>query len=190
MDGQFLLKTARSAVENFVKTKKAIKPPEHYPEEFAEKRGVFVTIYSHVHLNGFKEPSRILRGCIGLPYAEKPLIDGVIEAAVSACGDPRFLPLKQQELNDISIEVSVLGDPEEIKIRNRRELPEILDSNFGYIIKKGVFSGLFLPQVWKELPDRQEFLEQLCLKAGLLADSWLDPACRIYKFGAEVFEEK
>ncbi len=189
MQSEFLLKTARSAIETFVKTKKVMLVPD-CPKELSEKKGVFVTIYKHIPMNGIAAMhTKNLRGCIGLPYPEKSLIEGVIEAAVSACRDPRFEPLREQELNYISIEVSVLGEPEEVEIKNRKELPQILDKNCGYIIRKGVFSGLFLPQVWHELPDKQEFLEQLCLKAGLLADSWPDPACRIYKFCAEVFEE-
>lgn len=193
MDSRFILKLAHEAIENFVKTKKVLSIPENYPKELADKKGVFVTIYKHITMNGIAgkvaDGHRMLRGCIGLPYPEKPLVEGLIEAAISVCHDPRFEPLKEKELDDISIEVSVLGEPQELRILDRKKLPEILDRYYGYIIKKGIFSGLFLPQVWKELPEKQDFLEQLCLKAGLLSDAWLDPSTKIYKFSAEIFEE-
>lgn len=177
-NARFLLKTARRAVETFVKTKKLLRVQE-YPKEFVEKRGVFVSIYK----------GKELRGCIGFPYPQKPLIEAVIDAAVSACKDPRFEPLKKEELNSVSIEISVLSVPKELKVENRERLPAILNKNCGYIIEKGLHVGLFLPQVWNELPDRIEFLENLCMKAYLPKDSWLDPSVKIYEFKAEVLRE-
>ncbi|MEM5872520.1 MAG: AMMECR1 domain-containing protein, partial [Candidatus Aenigmatarchaeota archaeon] len=68
----FILKLAREAIETYVKTGKKIPIPNEYPNELKKKKGVFVTIY--------KKPKE-LRGCIGLPYPQKPLIEGIIEAA-------------------------------------------------------------------------------------------------------------
>ncbi len=183
---QFLLKLARDAIEQFIKTKKIIYIPASYPEKLKDKKGIFVTIYKKIA--NVKE----LRGCIGLPYPEKPLIEGVIAAAVSACQDTRFLPLKAEELKDVLIEISILTEPELISVKNPKEyLRKIKLGEDGLIIKKGILSGLFLPQV----PIEQEwtvedYLENLCLKAGLVGDSWLDPAAKIYKFQAQTFSEK
>lgn len=177
-----MLKLAREAIENFVKERKIISIPINYPKELDEKRGVFITIY--------KKESKKLRGCIGLPYSEKPLIKGLIEAAVSVCKDPRFEPLKPEELNNIFIEISILTESELIKpTTTNGYLKDIEIGKHGLIIKRGLRQGLLLPQVWKSLPRKEDFLEALCMKAGLLADGWLDPLTEIYRFQVEAFEE-
>ena len=96
---EFVLKLAREAIETYVKTGKKIPVPKEYPKELNEKKGVFVTLY--------KKPKE-LRGCIGFPYPQLPLIQGLIEASVEACEDPRFPRLSKEELKDIFIEISVL----------------------------------------------------------------------------------
>lgn len=183
--GDFLLKLARQTIENYIKNKKIIEIPKEYPKELNEKRGVFVTIYK-------KYPyGKELRGCVGLPYPDKPLIEGVTESAISACKDMRFTSLKPEELKDIAIEVSVLTKPELIEVKNPKEyLKKIKIGRDGLIIKKGIMGGLLLPKVPVEQNwDIEEYLQNLCYKAGLTADSWCNGSCRIYKFEAEVFEE-
>jgi len=179
---EFILKLARRTIETYVKTGKRIPIPEKYPKELKEKRGVFVTIYK----NGS------LRGCVGLPYPELPLIEGLIEASIQACQDPRFESLKPEELKDILIEVSVLTEPELIKVKNPKEyLKKIKLGKDGLIIRKGSCGGLFLPKVPVEQGwDTEEYLENLCYKAGLTGDSWLDPLSKIFKFEAVVFTEQ
>ena len=115
MDKKFILKLVRKSVDTYAKTKKVIPTPKEYPSELNSKRGVFVTI--HKIVSNCKQ----LRGCIGLPYPDKPLIEGLIEAAVSACNDPRFLPLKEEELKHIKIEISVLTKPELIEVKSAKE---------------------------------------------------------------------
>ena len=177
---KFVLKLAREAIETYVKTGKKIPVPKNYPKEMKENKGVFVTIY--------KKP-RELRGCIGIPYPEMPLIEALIEASVCVCSDPRFPPLSKEELENIFIEVSIVTEPEPIKAKDIAK--EIKIGKHGLIIRKGFQSGLFLPQVPVEQNwNIDEYLENLCYKAGLTADSWLDPDCKLYKFETEVFEEK
>jgi len=177
----FIIKLARQTIENYVKTGKQIDIPENYPEELNEKRGVFVTIY--------KKSTKELRGCIGIPYPELPLIEALIQAAVSACSDPRFQTLKQEELEDVFIEISILTNPEPLKTREFEKEVEI--GKHGLIIRKGLQGGLFLPKVPVEQNwNLEEYLENLCYKAGLTADSWLDPSSKLFKFKARVFEEK
>jgi hypothetical protein len=177
----FVLKLARQVIETYVKAGKKISIPDRYPKELDEKKGVFVTIY--------KKPKE-LRGCIGFPYPQMPIIRGLIEAAIEACGDPRFSPLSKEELKDIWIEVSILSKPEMIKVKSQKDcLKEINPGKDGLILQKGYCSGLLLPQVWEEIPKKEDFLEALCMKAGLLADEWLDSSTKIYKFKVQAFKE-
>jgi len=181
---KIILKIARKAVENWVRKKIKIKPPAKCPERLKEKKGVFVTLYKKVM--GKEE----LRGCIGLPYPTKPLIEAIIEAAISACEDPRFTPVREDELRDLIIEVSILTTPKRIEFSSTRELLEkIRPFKDGLIIKKGLNSGLFLPQVWEELPTKEEFLSHLCMKAGLPPGCWLEPGIEVYRFEVEAVKE-
>ncbi len=181
---EIVIELARKSIEKWVRERKELEVDlEEYPQELKEKKGTFVTIYRKV--NGKKH----LRGCIGFPYPVLPLAQAIAKAAKEACEDPRFEPLSENELEEISIEVSILSEPQKLEIENRVKLPEILDKNKGYIIKRGFHSGLFLPQVWKELSDPEEFLANLCFKAGLAPDMWLDPETEIYEFEVEVIEE-
>jgi uncharacterized protein len=178
MNEEFILSLAREAVEEYVKSGKVIDKPREYPKELDENRGVFVTI--------FKKP-RELRGCIGLPFPDKPLIEGIIEAAVDVCQDPRFPPLSKEELKDIFIEVSVLTEPKQIRTKDCKKCIEL--GKDGLIIRKGVQGGLFLPQVPVEQGwNMDEYLENLCYKAGMSGDAWKE--CKIYKFQTEIFSEE
>jgi len=177
----FVLKLAREAIETYVKTGKKIPVPKEHPKELDDKKGVFVTIY--------KKPKE-LRGCIGFPYPQLPLIEGLTQTAVEVCKDPRFSPLSKEELKDIWIEVSILSKPELIKVKSQKDcLKEITPGKDGLMLQKGYYSGLFLPQVWEEIPEKEDFLEALCMKAGLLADEWLDSSAKIYKFKVQAFKE-
>lgn len=177
----FVLKLTRETIETFVKTGNKPSAPKEYPKELDERKGVFVTIY--------KKPKE-LRGCIGFPYPQLPLIKGLVEAAIEACKDPRFTPLSKEELKDIWIEVSILSKPELIEVKSQKELLKKIEPvKDGLIIQKGYCSGLLLPQVWEEIPKKEDFLETLCMKAGLLADEWLDPSTKVYKFQVKAFKE-
>ena len=128
---------------------------------------------------------------MGLPYPIMSLIDAVIDTAQSACEDPRFERLREEELNRIKIEISVLTEPKLIKIEKPGQyLEEIRTGKDGLIIQCGPYSGLLLPQVAEEYKwGVDEFLDNLCLKAGLLPKEWKNPEARIYKFQAQVFGE-
>ena len=179
---EFVLKLAREAIKNHVRTGRKIALPDDFPQELKQKRGVFVTIYK----NGS------LRGCVGLPYPDLPLIEGLIEASVQACRDPRFEALKPEELNNILIEISLLTEPELVQVKSPKEyLEKIKIGKHGLIIRKGLYGGLFLPKVPVEQNwNKEDYLENLCYKAGLTGDSWLDSNSRLFKFEAQVFEEK
>jgi len=185
--GEFLVRLARKAIEEYLRTGKEISPPEDTPQELWEKMGVFVT------LNRFNVPHQVaLRGCIGFPLPLYPLVKATIKAAIyAAVDDPRFPPVELHELDNLAIEVSVLTPPELIEGKPEERPKKIKVGRDGLIVEKGIYSGLLLPQVPIEWGwDEEEFLSQTCWKAGLPLDCWLDKDTRVYKFTAEIFEEE
>jgi len=186
-EGRFLVQLARKAVEENLKNKKRISLPEDASKKLLKPCGVFVTI------NSVKHKGKELRGCIGLPYPTTPLVQAVIESAISsATQDPRFYPLSLKELDSVVLEVSVLTPPQAIEVEKPSEFTsKIKVGEDGLIVEKGMSKGLLLPQVpveWKW--NEEEFLCQCCIKAGLPPDCWLLKATKIYKFQAIVFEEE
>ncbi len=181
--GSFLVKLSRTAVEEYLKSGVKIAPPENTPPELFENRGVFVTIKTF--------PGKELRGCIGYPEPVMPLVLATIDAAISAATrDPRFYPVRPEELPNLVFEVTVLTPPEPIDAPPE-ELPNrIKVGRDGLIVRCGFASGLLLPQVpvewgWNET----EFLSQTCMKAGLPPNCWLDPRCKFFKFQGQIFTE-
>ena len=186
-EGKFLVKLARRAVEEYLETKKAIETPERVPEKLLQPCGVFVTI------NSIERKEKELRGCIGYPYPTDPLVEAVIQSAISAATqDPRFNPLSKGELCKVVFEVSVLTPPQVLETKKPKDYPSrIKIGEDGLIIERGMFKGLLLPQVPVEWNwDQEEFLCQCCIKAGLPPDNWLLPSTRIQKFQAIIFEEE
>ncbi|MEM0015966.1 MAG: AmmeMemoRadiSam system protein A [Saccharolobus sp.] len=159
-----------------------------YKNDILNKKGLaFVTIEK---ISG---NTTTLRGCIGYVEAIAPLKNIVSQAAKAAAfSDPRFYPLKKDELSQIVIEVTILTKPEEIKVKDRWELPKVIKvGDDGLIVKKGIlYSGLLLPQVAKEYCwDEETFLAETCIKASLEPDCWLDHTVRIEKFRGIIFRE-
>jgi len=171
-----LLKLARRTLEEYL-AKGRIPKYEPKSQRLKEPRAVFVTL---------KKEGR-LRGCIGQIEAVDPLYLAVQRMAVeSATRDPRFPPVEPEELEDIEIEISILTPFERV-----RDIREIEVGRHGLYIRKGFMSGLLLPQVPVEWGwDRDEFLREVCYKAGLPPDAWKDPDAELFKFEAEVFSEE
>jgi uncharacterized protein (TIGR00296 family) len=180
-EGELAVRIARQAVE--AETKGATKGHVDAPGSFKEKRGVFVTLSSY--------PDHLLRGCIGFPEPIFSLASALLQAAQHACHDPRFDDLQVDELDTITVEVTILTPPEEIKIEDRKKLPETIKiGQDGLIAEFGPYRGLLLPQVPVEWDwDAEEFLGQTCIKAGMTSDMWLDKRTKFYKFGGEIFSE-
>jgi len=184
--GKFLVALARGTVEKFLAEGRLQSLPKGYHAVLESKVGVFVTIDSVI--NGGKE----LRGCIGFPYPDKPLIGAVMSAAVAAATeDPRFAPLTKSELDNTTFEVSVLTPPQLIQVESPKELPRNIDvSKDGLMVQWSLGRGLLLPQVPVEYGwNAEEFLENACMKAGATPDIWLVPSTKVYKFQAIIFEE-
>jgi uncharacterized protein (TIGR00296 family) len=181
-DGKFLVELARRAIETYLVDRKVIEVPEYADPKLNEDMGVFVT------LNLRSE----LRGCIGYPEPVMPLLNAVIDAAISAATrDPRFNPLTPSEMDKIHVEVSVLSKPRLIEVDNPVEyLKNIKLGQDGLIVESGPYRGLLLPQVAIEWGwSGEEFLSNTCMKAGLPSDCWLSEDVKIYKFSSQIFGE-
>jgi len=185
-EGKFLVNLARQTVTEYLKKGKILQVPEGVSPKLMKPSGVFVT------LNSFNNGEKTLRGCIGLPYPTTPLVQAVIEAALSAATrDPRFPPVALEELDQLIFEVSVLTPPERVTVEKPTDFPsKIKVGRDGLVVEKSYCKGLLLPQVpvewnWNE----EEFLCQCSMKAGLSPDSWLLKDTNIYRFQAIIFEE-
>jgi len=139
-----------------------------------ENRGAFVTI----------QKKGQLRGCIGYIEGRGPLHKTIEEMAEAAAfRDPRFAPVKEKELPELEIEISVLTPLKKIT-----DVNEIEVGKHGIYIKSGWYSGLLLPQVATDYGwDRQTFLENTCQKAGLPTNAWKEKNIEIYIFSADIF---
>jgi AmmeMemoRadiSam system protein A len=148
-----------------------LTPPS---EHLAEPRGTFTTLHLH----------DALRGCVGFVFPNQPLYRMVAETArAAAFNDPRFQPVSEAEAAELKVEISVLSALQTIT-------PEdLVLGRHGLVVTFGSRRGLLLPQVPLEWGwDRETFLTQTCLKAGLAPDAWLRGA-QLQAFTAEVFAE-
>ena len=144
--------------------------------------GIFVSLKMHNRL----------RGCIGTLSAREPLTEGAaIYAEHAAFHDPRFPALTANELDRISIEVSVLTPPRPLAFSDAEDLlAKLRPGCDGVILRKGGSSATFLPQVWEQLPQAEDFLSQLCLKAGLAQNAWRTERLSIETYQVQYFSEK
>ena len=172
-DKRTLHHIAKTVIENKA-TGKAVPDFKIDSPILTENRGAFVTINKKGQL----------RGCIGYIEGRGPLHKTVEEMAEAAAfRDPRFSPVKEKELPDLTIEISVLTP-----LRRITDVREIEVGKHGIYMRKGWYSGLLLPQVATEYGwDRQTFLEHTCNKAGLPSQAWKDKDTEIYIFSADIF---
>lgn len=143
--------------------------------------GVFVTL----------QIDHELRGCIGIIETNEPLIKTLPEHALyAAFDDPRFPPLQSDEFEKIKIEISLLTPPKPLEYKNADDLlRKLIPFKHGVIIRKSFFSATFLPQVWEQLPNKEDFLSHLCVKAGLDSKEWKNNNLKVITYEAEVFSE-
>jgi len=185
-EGKYLVQLARETITAFLKSRKMPPTPSDAPTKLNEKCGVFVTLNSV--RNGHE-----LRGCIGFPMPDYPLVEATMRSAVEAAtGDPRFSPVSLKEFqSEVVVEVSVLTPPELVEVSDPRDYPrKVKIGRDGLIVERGAYRGLLLPQVPVEWDwDEEEFLSQCCLKAGLSPDAWLVGGTSISKFQAIIFQE-
>ena len=148
--------------------------------ELKEDGAVFVTLKQHGNL----------RGCIGSIIAHRSLLDDLIyNAQAAAFSDPRFTPLREDELQQTDIEISLLTPYQELEYINRDDLKKKIRPNIdGVILKLGSYQATFLPQVWEELPDFDLFFAHLCQKAGIRVSDCLSSHPTIYTYQVEKIE--
>ncbi|MGD2248556.1 MAG: AmmeMemoRadiSam system protein B [Candidatus Methanofastidiosia archaeon] len=180
-DQHFLLELARKTLEQYLQNGTFLQVDESkLSDTLKEERACFVTL----NKNG------MLRGCIGSLTPEHPLYQGVMQNAVyAALQDPRFPPVQYQELSEITIEISVLTVPKQITYSSQAELLQKIERK-GVIISEGAHRATYLPQVWDQLPDPEEFISNLCRKAGLSPDYWKEGTLEVYVYTAHAFEEE
>lgn len=175
-DWLILAGIAHRAIASAVLEKRILDLPP-YPAALSERRGAFVSLYRE----------GALRGCVGQVENPGPLADVVARSAISAAlYDSRFLPVSVEEVDALSVEISVLTQPERI-------VPEaIVVGRHGLLVARGTVRGLLLPQVAVERNwNAQRFLEETCVKAGLPRDAWKEGAAtEVLAFTAEVYSEE
>ncbi len=181
MNGSLYLMIAREAIlsafDNSELDVEGLK--KNYPE-LSHPAATFVTL---------TENNR-LRGCIGSLIAHRALIDDLISNARSAAfRDPRFTPLNPEEIDQIQVEVSLLTPPHKIEYASVDELRLLIRPLVdGVILRYGNHQATFLPQVWEDLGDFNQFFAHLGHKAGLGGDP-LSYAPEIYAYQVEKFKE-
>ncbi len=170
-----ILNIARTAIETYVRTGQTYTEPRE-EKALNLRNGCFVTIKQNGQL----------RGCIGNFQSEMPLFKEVVEMAISSSTrDPRFYPMREKDLKDFQLEISVLSPLQKIE-----EIEEIEVGKHGIYLEKGYYRGVLLPQVAVEHGwDCETFLKQTCVKAGLPTEAWKAEDAEIYIFTAEVFGE-
>lgn len=188
-EGELLIKVARAEIANRLMGKgylssSFISPSIIRSNPFLNKKGcIFVTLTKNNEL----------RGCIGFVEPIYSILDATKKASLSsAFNDPRFPPLTKDELSSVKIEISYLSPFEKIPAKTKDELLSSITLGVdGILLKRGYNSALFLPQVATEWGfSKEEFLTNLCMKAGLSAKAWQDTnEIEFYKFQVQLFRE-
>ena len=181
--GKFLLNVARKTIqESLFGGREVERKDENLPPVFEERRGTFVTLTMGGNL----------RGCIGHIIPQETLIDGIkVNAINAAFRDPRFNPVGKNEWERVKIEISILTDPKPLTYSDADDLLKKLRPGIdGVILKKGYYQSTFLPQVWDQLPQKEDFLTHLCLKAGLDGNAWRRGDLEVSTYQVQAFEEE
>lgn len=179
---EFMLNLARESAEEYLKKGKTMELNEkEVPERLKENKACFVT---------FTENNQ-LRGCIGHILPQKPLYECIIENSINAAiKDTRFSPVIYDEMKNIRIDISILSVPVKLEYSNPEELlSKLKTKEHGVIIQRDSYQSTFLPSVWEFIPNKKEFLANLCVKAGMEGECWTDQKTQIYFYTAEDFSE-
>lgn len=181
--GNILLTIAREKINNVLNDKSDFDMQNYQSEKWLFDYGaVFVTLTIDDQL----------RGCIGSLAAYRPLINDLLEHAQNAAfNDTRFYPLNKAEFALVSIEVSVLSPRKEVTYQTAEDLKRIIRSGIdGVYLTLGRHGATFLPQVWEQLPDFNDFFSHLSVKAGLKADAIFREHPKIEIYQVQKFEEE
>lgn len=173
-DQQTCLQVAHDSIQHGLQQGSSLQVNSHdYSNDLQQNLACFVTLHKN----------NKLRGCIGTLEAYQPLINDVAEHAYAAAfSDPRFSALDKNEFDQLDIEISVLGKPELIKFDSEEDLLQQIRPHIdGLILEHGYNRGTFLPSVWDQLPDKNEFLNHLKIKAGF-SERWWDNGVEISRY--------
>ncbi len=180
-DQAFLLNLSRSTLQNYVSNKISTTIEENsVPPKLLESKGCFVTLNENGEL----------RGCIGHLEAQEPLYKCVIDNTINAAArDTRFSPVISEEVSNITIEISVLTNPEPAGSIGTG-LMDMLTTKDGVILKQFGKESTYLPQVWSQIPGKQEFLSSLCQKGGMDALCWNSTQTQAFIYKDFAFSEE
>lgn len=170
---------ARESIRHGLKYKQSLPIEiDEYSSYSQENRASFVTLTKNSQL----------RGCIGTLEAFQPLVKDVIDHAFAAAfQDPRFPSLQPQELDEIEIKISVLSPPEPMIVKMEVELLQQIRPDIdGLILQDDLYKATFLPSVWEQLPNPEDFIAYLKRKAGLRANYWSD-TLQVWRYTTEEF---
>ena len=185
-DGRKLVETARQAISHHLDGKRFDSMADGN-SELSLPRGVFVTLLDQATSGG-------MRGCIGNPFPKTSLLVETARCAVEAATmDARFEPVRRDELlQNITVEVTILSRLEQIIVKSPLDLPLNIEVGRDGLLVEGVGTrGLLLPQVAvDEGFDEEEFLNQSCLKAGLMPDEWVTGRVKVARFQGQIFSEE
>jgi AmmeMemoRadiSam system protein A len=162
---EYMLNLARETLNMYLKDGQLpIPDPKALTDNLKENRPCFVTLIYKGQL----------RGCIGMFEFNTPLYKNIISRArAAATEDSRFSPVTYEELKDINIEISILTEPIDLKFSSPQDLlNKLLPYEDGVILYTAYGASTYLPQVWEQLPDKEEFLSSLCRKHGAPPDYW------------------
>lgn len=176
-----LLQIARQSIRNGLHEGDMLEVALHELSDVLTSRlGVFVTLTQQ----------DVLRGCIGSMQSSEPLAQSVADSAHGAAfHDPRFPQLAEHELDQVRIEISILSPMEPLAAANRSELLSSLRAEVdGLLLQDRHYQSTFLPKVWEQLPDPEEFLNHLLAKAGLPTDHW-SKTLQFYRYHTISFSE-
>jgi AmmeMemoRadiSam system protein A len=181
-DRKVLLQLAREALKYGVQGKPL--PPldlEELSGQLTQTGATFVTLTIDSEL----------RGCIGSLEARRPLAEDVqVHAVAAALEDYRFPPVSEHEVGIITIEISRLTSPQRIQSQNAEDLiSQIRPGIDGVILMKGRQRATFLPQVWRKVPEVEQFLDMLCRKMGSPSDCWREKDVQVFTYQVEKFQE-
>ena len=178
---RYLLKLARQTLEYYFATGDKLVINDNLDPELKENRSTFVTL----SIDGR------LRGCIGhLEAIQTVYLDVIDNTLGAALSDNRFLPLTKEELEKIKIEISVLTLPDKIIYSSVSDLLSKIEINrYGVIIEKNGHEATYLPQVWMEISNKEDFLSSLCHKAGLSSEEWKKGDLNVWTYEVEAFAE-
>lgn len=159
-------------------------PPEFLDEAnhwLQQHRACFITL----------KKSGVLRGCIGSLKATRPLLDDIwYNAQAAAFKDPRFPPVEEDEIPEISMEISVLSALQPLSVNSEAELLRTIRPGIdGLLIQEGLRKATFLPSVWEQLPEPDSFLERLKMKGGWAKSYW-SSEMEFYIYQVEKWSDK